>query len=208
MAAPRRIDYARLEPAWRAGIKSPNQMAEEYKKATGDSVSHTAINKHFKALGIPRDLNARIQAKADAIVSASIVSGKVSSETNETDAKIIADNAVIIAEVRLAQRTDIQKARKLVMQLLTELEQQTDHADLLEQLAELLLDDNDEEKKSQSQLKRWEAFNRAMSLGGRTGTMKSLADSLKTLVGLEREAFGIDKTDSPPSLGEFLESLN
>ncbi len=89
MAAHRRIDWERIEPGWRAGVKSVLQIAADYTKSTGDKVSHTAINKHFRDLGVPRDLSAKIKAKADAIVSASIVSGNVSTETTETTAKII-----------------------------------------------------------------------------------------------------------------------
>lgn len=63
MAAPVRIDYDRIEPDWRAGIKSAQQMADEYTLATGQKVSHAGISKHFKKLGIPRDLIAKINGE-------------------------------------------------------------------------------------------------------------------------------------------------
>lgn len=84
MAAPRIIDYGRIEPGWRAGILSVQQLADEYRAATGQAVTLTAINKHFKKLGIPRDLSAKIEAKAAAMVSAAMVSGKVSIDGTET----------------------------------------------------------------------------------------------------------------------------
>ncbi len=68
MAAPRIIDYGRIEPGWREGLLSVPQLAEEYEKATGQPVTRQAINKHFRELGIPRDLAAKNRAKASAPV--------------------------------------------------------------------------------------------------------------------------------------------
>ena len=64
MAAPKKVDYERIEPGWRAGIKSPAQLASEYTEATGISVSRSAIIKHFTELGVPRDLKAKVRAAA------------------------------------------------------------------------------------------------------------------------------------------------
>lgn len=55
MPARKKVDYERIEPGWRAGVLSPAQLAAEYTEATGVSVSHAAIIKHFKKLGVPRD---------------------------------------------------------------------------------------------------------------------------------------------------------
>lgn len=77
MAAIRKIDYERIEPDWRAGVKSVQQLAQEYTERTGVSVTKAAINKHFKGRGIPRDLTAKIRAKVEEKVLASKVSGKV-----------------------------------------------------------------------------------------------------------------------------------
>lgn len=196
MAAPRKIDYERLEPDWRAGLKSPAQMAAEYTEATQVSVSHAAIIKHFKKLGVPRDLAPKIRAKADAMVTAAMVTGKVSRETNVTDAQIIEDGAEVQARIRLSHRSDIGQSRELAMRLLDELKAQTENRDLFERLAELLIDPVGDEDQSNAakerQRKRMEAFQAALSLGGRTKVMKDLGDTLKTLIALEREAFGID----------------
>ena len=57
---------------------------------TGVSVSHAAIITHFKKLGVPRSLVAKVRAKSDAMVMESMVTGKVSSVTikRHLDAKI------------------------------------------------------------------------------------------------------------------------
>lgn len=190
MAAPKKVDYERIEPGWRAGILSPAQLAAEYTEATGVSVSHAAIIKHFKKLGVPRDLTAKVRAKADAMVMDAMVTGKVSSVTTKRDAEIIDESATRQAIVRLTHRTDIARARNVVMSLFEELESVcgSENAELLSQLGELMRnpDDNGQDKLN-------DLYKKLMSLPGRAKTMKDLGDSLKTMVGLEREAFGIDQ---------------
>lgn len=197
MATKPAIDWEAVELEYRAGVKSLKVIGAEF------SVSDAGILKRAKRDGWTRDLSAKIKAKADAKVSADAVSAEVSVLTKVAEKEIVEANAELQARIRREHRTDITRSRKLVMSLLSELEQQTDKIDLLENLAKLLLDvvDGDEKDKQAAQQKRWDAFNKAISLGGRTGTMKSLADSLKTLVALEREAFGIDerKTQDAPT---------
>ena len=57
MAAPKKIDYDRIAPGWRAGLLRPHQLAALYTEETGQKVSHAAIIKHFKKSGIARDLS-------------------------------------------------------------------------------------------------------------------------------------------------------
>ena len=126
MAAPRIIDYGRIEPGWRAGILSVQQLADEYRAATGQAVTLTAINKHFKKLGIPRDLSAKIEAKAAAMVSAAMVSGKVSIDGTETlpaEAAIINSAATTSANVQLSHRADIRLLRMRTQQYQQELDE-------------------------------------------------------------------------------------
>mgnify|MGYP003439563472 CR=1 FL=1 len=208
MAARKKVDYARIEPAWRAGIKSPDQLAEEYTKITGIPVSRQAIVKYFKSKGIDRDLKAKIQAKADAMVAASMVAAKVAEERTATEPDIVEAGAIAVAGVRIAHRADIGKSRSLAMKLLSELQDQTENNDLYQQLAELLIetpDDKDNEAAQERQRKRLEVFRAAVSLPGRSKIMKEMADTLKTLIGLEREAYGLN-SDLAPSGGGFFES--
>ncbi|MBK8113564.1 MAG: hypothetical protein IPK44_02980 [Candidatus Accumulibacter sp.] len=126
MAAPRIIDYGRIEPGWRAGLLSVQQLADEYQEATGQAVTLTAINKHFKKLGIPRDLSAKIEAKAAAMVSAAMVSGKVSIDGTETlpaEAAIINSAATTSANVQLSHRADIKLLRMRTQQYQQELDE-------------------------------------------------------------------------------------
>jgi hypothetical protein len=205
------VDYSRIEPGWRAGVKSVLQLAAEYEKATGQAVSHTAIRKHFVGKGIERDLGAKVQAKAKAQVAASAVSTKVSTEsgieTRPTETAIIEANADLVAGVLLSQRKDIKRNRTLVMALLDELEGVTFHGDKLEAMADVLLGDiaADDLAGQARKARMLEAINKALSLGGRVDSMKKLADTLKVLVALEREAYNI--VPEPPKGDDGYESL-
>ena len=184
MPAPRKVDYDLMESDWRAGIKSIPQIAAEYESSTGVKVSKTAISKHFEALGVPRDLGAKIKAKADAMVAASMVTGKVTAATEKKDAEIIAGGALVVANVQVSHRADISRSRALAVRLMDELEQHTADPTLFRDLRQSI-DDGD----SKSIQK---ALDSTLSLGSRVKVMKDLADTLRTLIGLEREAYSLD----------------
>jgi hypothetical protein len=176
-----------VEIQYRAGIRSLKDIGAEFE------VSDAGILKRAKRDGWVRDLKAKIRAKADAKVSASLVSGEVSPQTKVAEAQVIEVEATVQARVRLAHRTDIARGRTLVMNLLSELEQQTGGGALYEQLAELLHSDEED-----APSKRRELLSKVIALPARTKTMKDLADSLRVLIGLEREAFGIGELEPPP----------
>jgi hypothetical protein len=173
-------DWERIEADYRAGVLSVREIASAH------GVSHTAINKRANKDGWERDLSAKIKAKAEALVSKAEVSSEVSSKKAETDRVIVEANAEAIARVRLAHRSDISRARKLAMSLLSELEIATDNLDLFEELGEFLRSDDDK-----GDDKRNSVYQRVISSVGRIDSMKKLADTLKTLVTMEREAYGI-----------------
>lgn len=125
MPAPRIIDYGRIEPGWRAGIKSVPMLCAEYEAATGQSVSHVSVMRHFKKLGIPRDLSAKIEAKAAAMVTAAMVTGKATVTGNETlpaEAAMISSAATTSANVQLSHRADIRLLRLRTQQYQEELD--------------------------------------------------------------------------------------
>ena len=198
MAATKKVDYARIEPGWRAGILSPRQLAAQYTEETGDPVSHAAIVNHFKKAGIDRDLAAKIRAKADAMVTQAMVTGKVTPQPAVPERQVIEDNATQIASVRISHRKDIARARSVAANLLTELELQTgpDAAAMLADLGELMRSPDD---KGQDKLA--EIYQKVISLPVRVKTIKDLGDSMRVLIGLEREAYGIEGDDDKSQSG-------
>lgn len=173
-------DWERIEADFRAGLLSVREIA------TSQGITHTAIQKRAKAGGWERDLSAKIKAKADALVAKREVASQVATERAATDQGIVDANAQVIAGIRMAHRTDIARSRALAMAMLQELEIETGDVDLFEELGELLRSEDDK-----AQDKRNDIYRKVISSAGRVDNMKKLADTLKTLIGLEREAYGI-----------------
>lgn len=180
-----KTDWERIEVDYRAGVLSVREIASQ------QGISHTAINKRAKAEGWERDLNAKISSKADALVSRREVSTQVSTERAVSERQLIEANAEVIANVRMEHRGDIRKARALTNALLSELESECSDVDALNQLGELLRREDDKGMDKLNDL-----YHKIISLPGRVKSMKDLADSLKNLIGLERQAYGLDNPDA------------
>jgi len=178
MASP---DWEAIESAYRAGLMSIREIASQH------GITHGAINKRAKRDGWERDLKAKIKAKADALVSKREVSKQVSTEAATNERILIEANAEVIANVRMEHRGDIRRARNIASSLFGELEAQCADVGALEQLGELMLSPDD---KGQDKLN--EIYHKVISMPGRVKSMKDLSDTLKTLIGLERQAYDID----------------
>lgn len=172
-------DWERIEQLYRAGLLSVREIAA----ACG--VSHTAINKRAKSNGWDRDLKARIQAKADALVSKAEVSTQVSKEQLETERGIVDANAQVIANIRIAHRTDIGRYRRLANRLLEELEGITEERGTIRELIDQL---KDSEESDGALL---DLAQKLSSLPNRTKVMKELGETLKNLIALERQAYDL-----------------
>lgn len=187
-----KIDWEGVERDYRAGVLTLRAMAAEY------GCSHVAIQKRADKEGWTRDLSAKIKAAAEAKVTKAAVTKLVTAETKATEREIVEVNSEVIANIQLAHRTDIQRSRKLVMSLIDELEATTDNMDLFRRLGEMMASPDDKGVDKLNEL-----YHKVISLGGRTSTMKGLAESLKTLVGLERQAFNMEDNrgdDKPASI--------
>lgn len=189
------VDWDALAIHYRAGIRSLKDIGAEF------DVSDAAIIKKARKDGWTRDLKGKIKAKADAKVSAAMVSAEVSALTKITEKVTIEVEATVQSRIRLSHRTDIGRSRTLAMRLLEELEVQTSKILDLEDLGKLMYapDKNGVDKLN-------ELYQKVISLPGRTKTMKDLGDTLKTLIGLERQAFGLDDAP-PPSTDPFTTML-
>jgi len=175
-------DWERIEQQYRAGVLSLREIA-----IACPGSNHVAIARRAKKFGWVQDLSAKIKAKADDLVTRQGVTADVTAERAVSDRAVIDSNAQTIADVRLGHRKDIGRSRRLASKLLDELEGLTDNGNLFNELGELLRseDDNGQDKLN-------DLYHKVISLPTRTKTMKELSDTLKTLVGLERQAYGLD----------------
>lgn len=173
-------DWERIEADYRAGILSLREIAD------GSGVSHVSISKRAKREGWDRNIAAKAQAKADSLVNKAEVNRKVNSETAVNEKVLIEATAQVIADIRLAHRGDIRKAKDLSLLLLEELSSQTIERELYENLGELL---RSEDEKGMDKLN--DLYMKVIGTPSRIVSMEKLANTLKTLIGLEREAYSI-----------------
>lgn len=196
MATP---DWEAIESAYRAGLMSIREIASQ------QGITHTAINKRAKKEGWERDLKAKIKAKAESLVSKREVSRQVSSEKMVSERQLIEANAEVIANVRMEHRGDIRRARNIANSLFDELEAECSDVAALQQLGDLMYEPDD---KGYDKLN--EIYHKVISMPGRVKSMKDLSDTLKTLIGLERQAYDIDGPtgdESTKKLSDLMDDL-
>ena len=174
-------DWEAIETAYRAGVMSLREIASQH------GISEGAIRKRAKRDDWSRDLNAKIQQKADDLVRKQEVRRAVRNESTLTERVLIEATAEVIATVRMEHRGDIRRARELTNTLFDELGAQCADVSALEQLGDIMFDPDD---KGRDRLN--EIYQKVISLPSRVKSMKDLSDSLKTLIGLEREAYSIE----------------
>lgn len=191
----RQIDWERVEVDYRAGLLSLREIAAQH------SMAESAIRKRAKRDEWSRDLNAKITAKAEALVRKELVRSAVRTETI-TEREVVEASANAVATVCITQRKDIGRNREMVSKLFEELEAVTDNKELFSNIAEIL---SGSEEVSESMMA---AFRKAMSLPGRADTMFKLANTQKVLIGLEREAYNIGEKGTSTGKVSLLEALN
>lgn len=196
MVSKQAFDWEVIERDYRAGLLSIREIAGRH------GCTHTAIGKRAKAEGWARDLKEKIRAKADALVSKREVSSEVSSKSAETERLIIEANAEAIVNVRMAHRADIRRSRGLTNKLLEELEQLTDHRDLAESLGEMMRSPDAFGNDRLNDL-----YHKIIALPNRTKIMRELAETLKTLIALERQAYNLDEQEHEEPYEERLRRL-
>ncbi|WP_318371696.1 hypothetical protein [Enterobacter sp.] len=174
-------DWEAIETAYRAGVMSLREIASQH------GISEGAIRKRAKRDDWSRDLNAKIQQKADDLVRKQEVRKQVRNESTLTERVLIEATAEVIATVRMEHRGDIRRARELTNMLFDELAGECGDVDALEMLGDLMRREDD---KGQDKLN--DLYHKIISLPSRVKSMKDLSDSLKTLIGLEREAYSIE----------------
>lgn len=183
--ATKQPDWERIEQLFRAGVLSLREIA-----VACPGSNHVAIARRAKKFGWVQDLSAKIKAKANDLVTRRTVTADVTAERAVTDRAVIELNAEVIANVRMAHRGDISRGRRLTNMLLDELESLTEEQGTIKELIAQLKDGDRDDADAMSDIL---ALAQKMgALPSRTKTMKELAETLKTLVALERQAYDLD----------------
>lgn len=175
------VDWVRLEADWRANIKSMRILEDEY------GISKTRIGQVAEENGWTRDLSAKIKARRQAKLDSALLDSKLDSERPALEGEVIEAAAQTQTEVILWHRKAIGRTRELALHLLGELESVTDNRLELADLGEML---RDPEQKTRD--RKLEIYNAVIEYPTRIEAAKKLAETLRLLIGLEREAFGIE----------------
>lgn len=194
-------DWERIEIAYRAGVLTLREIATQV-----GGVTEGAIRKRAKRDGWTRDLAAKIKAKADYLVRKESVrkSGTLESGVPAaTEREVVDSVAAQQAGVRLKHRRLAARAQELTESLISELESQTGNLPALVALGEMLRSPNEHGADKLNDI-----YQAVISLPERTKTMKALSETLRNLVGLEREAYNIGAEEggdasTPTGLGFF-----
>lgn len=193
-------DWEAIESAYRAGVMSLREIASQH------GISEGAIRKRAKRDDWSRDLNAKVKERADDLVRKAEVRKQVRSEAILSEHVLIEATAEVIATVRMQHRGDIRRARTLANALFDELEAECADVESLRQLGELLSspDDNGRDRLN-------ELYQAIISMPERVKSMKALSETLKNLIGLERQAYSMDEGDKDKvvdALSDLMDSLS
>ncbi len=181
------VDWDQVAIDIRAGILTDRQIGEKHGR------SHGAIQKYAKKHGIERNLTERIRQRTEIKVAKASVAKQGSQEV----AKLSQEQAIelasdVAATIVIKQQGRIERNISVADAMLSELESQTIDRELYEKLGELMFSPGENGIDKMNDL-----YQKVISTSSRIDSHKKAVETLKTLIALERQAFGIDdKSDS------------
>lgn len=186
-------DWEAIERDYRAGLLSIREVAKVH------GVSDKAIRNKAKENGWERDLSDKINEK----VRTGLVRTQSAAADLKTEREIIETAAATVVQVVRGHRKHISRQIELVDTLT---EQLVGAAGSRDEIEAAIFDETAGDKDG----KRRSAMLKAVSLPTHASAAVNLANALKTLVGLERQAFSIkDESETPPSaLGDLIKQIS
>lgn len=195
MAAELKLDWEAIERDYRAGLLTLRELAEIH------GGSHVTIARKAKKELWERDLSARVAARAEAIVTRAAVTNEATKQSAVSDRQAVEATAQAIAAVILSQHASIKRNRTLSEKLLNELEAQCDNPEMFAQLGELMASPDEKGVDKLNEL-----YKKVIGLPSRIDSAKKLAETVRILITLEREAYHMDK-ETPADTGLSGESV-
>ncbi|MFA5921179.1 MAG: hypothetical protein WC856_07790 [Methylococcaceae bacterium] len=203
MAEKKDVDWVAIGCEYRANIRSLRDIAAQHE------ISETLIRRKAKKMLWVRDVSEKISARTqDILLKEGVRNDGVREGVRTEERDIIESAAQLQVSIIREHRRDITRYRSLCENLLREIELQTGEIITFEQLGEIMASGDE------SSLDR--VYKKVISTGSRVDSVKKLVDTLKVLIGLERQAFGLSDNsngdaDKPPATAmpttDFLTSL-
>lgn len=180
----RRIDWEAIEGEYRAGVFSIREIAKRR------NLSEGAVRKRAKLDGWQRDLSEKVNAAVRTQLVRSEVRAEVRSDVR-TEREIVEAAADTVVKVVHVHRHQIAHGRAIVELLFNQLDAAASKRDEVQ--AEIIAETAGEP----SQNRRNQMF-RAVSLPTHASTMRDLAQALRHVIVLERQAFSLDNQPVEP----------
>lgn len=183
-------DWEAIEREYRAGQLSVAEIGRQY------GISHVAILKKAKARGWTRDLTERVKTE----IAARLVTEGLQDRRGSATIELAAERGVQLVR---EHRHQIGATFKAVSSLIEELQSVTVNREEIEDdIHEFTEDDKDGKRRAR--------MLAAVALPSRAQVAGTLANALKTLIPLERQAFNIDdtrdKNDAAPVTADLTEA--
>lgn len=191
-------DWESIKTAYCEGLRSNVALAREY------GMAESAIRKRAKRDGWVRQASAEkvVKARRDELVRDKIVADSLTKEEYAQYAAAVVDPekslevaAMVTAEVVRGHQKQIAKLMGLVAGMLLELEAaaiKPEELALIAEMKAMCLGQMEEGVLDAAGVQRHiDAHAKLLGLGSRTKIAKDLADVMKTLIGVERQAFSI-----------------
>lgn len=200
------VDWLIVEKDYRAGIKTLRQIALEA------GVSHVAIQKRAKAEGWTRDLQSRIQQKAQELVTRQEVTSEVTKQKAVTERQIVEANAHAVAHVDLTNRKDVLRGMDVSRQHIEELAALNDPTfrDRLVWLGEVMDESGvDDETGKLVKDKANELYRYIIDMPGRVKMAKEVAAAVGVYVPMMRKIYKLDAEakESATSIEDLLREM-
>lgn len=196
------VDWHAIHPHYIAGIRSLTDLSRTF------GVSRAGIIKHATKHAWQRNLKPSILQRSDALLARvaseqarvtqqanALVTDEVTFSPSQTEKAVIEANAAELTAVRLWHRQDVARLRTIVRVLMDELGSITEQPELAGMIYMAL---SDPDVPALAALEQMAAVVR--DLPTRTKVAKDLADTLHKVIGMEREAFGLDTTGGTDGL--------
>lgn len=193
------IDWEAIEKHYRAGLKSLRTIGDEY------GITEAAIRKRAKRDLWTRNLEEKIQLRAQEKVRKALVRKPGTQLTRESETRTIEDYSTVVSAVDLRQREDVQMAMDTARGMLVELASlsRPGFASMLEEIAEEFDESGPMFKDKANELYRY-----IISLPGRIKMAKELAATHGVYVPLQRKIYKLDDdASSKSSVDDLLERI-
>lgn len=175
----KRPNWKEIEKEYRAGVLSVNEIARR------NGITHAPVLRKAKREGWTRDLSNKVRKKT----REELLKGTGTNEGTRHNAKEdeeIVDQAVSrTLQVVECHRKDINSGRGLCNMLFGQLEEAATARD---EIADEIADETKDDKT----INRRNQMLRAVALPAHASIMRDLSTAMKNLIGMERQAFGLD----------------